>query len=41
MRAGPASGSITVANNASKYQAFISAGGGGGGGNRNPSHQQI
>ena len=39
MRAGPSSGSITVANNASKYQAFISAGGGGGGGNRAPSHQ--
>ena len=39
MRAGPASGSITVSPNASKYQAFISAGGGGGGGNRAPSHQ--
>ena len=35
---GPSSGSITVANNASKYQAFVSAGGGGPGGNRPGGH---
>ena len=35
---GPSSGSITVANNASKYQAFVSAGGGGGGGHRAGGH---